>query len=210
LNDTDPKLGTLGNYGGPTLTIPLLIGSPAIDAADSVSCPATDQRGLPRPYGPACDIGAFEYYPSYTIQGQIRGWHVAGTVVSAGLFTGTPDDSGNYTIPDVIAGSYAVTPSCAGTFYSPGNTNVTVGPNATKINFAGYGLNALNVQSYTDGILQLAYGGTVGQTFVVDSSTDLSHWTPYSTNQVGTNNLGELSITTDRTLPTVFFRAHSP
>jgi hypothetical protein len=54
----DPKLGTLDNYGGPTETLPLLPGSPAIDGG-STAAPARDQRGYVRA-GPA-DIGAFEY-----------------------------------------------------------------------------------------------------------------------------------------------------
>ncbi|MFZ1219717.1 MAG: choice-of-anchor Q domain-containing protein [Chthoniobacterales bacterium] len=54
----DPKLGTLGNYGGRTPTLPLLVGSPAIDGADTAE-PAHDQRGFVR-VGPP-DIGAFEY-----------------------------------------------------------------------------------------------------------------------------------------------------
>lgn len=52
----DPLLGELSDNGGPTMTIPLLTGSPAIDAGES--CLATDQRGLPRTG--ACDLGAFE------------------------------------------------------------------------------------------------------------------------------------------------------
>jgi hypothetical protein len=57
-------LGPLQNNGGPTETHDLLPGSPAIDAG-SVSCPppATDQRGVARPQGTACDIGAVEYLP---------------------------------------------------------------------------------------------------------------------------------------------------
>ncbi|MEX1253326.1 MAG: flexitail domain-containing putative surface protein [Dehalococcoidia bacterium] len=59
-----PNLGPLGDNGGPTLTHALLPGSAAIDAG-SASCPppSTDQRGHPRPEGPACDIGAFEASP---------------------------------------------------------------------------------------------------------------------------------------------------
>ena len=56
----DPRLGQLGDYGGGTPTIPLLPGSPAIDAVEATRCPATDQRGIPRPQGAACDLGAFE------------------------------------------------------------------------------------------------------------------------------------------------------
>lgn len=58
-------LGTLGNYGGPTPTLPLLPGSAAIDAGDDAVCAAApignlDQRGVVRSQGTHCDIGAFE------------------------------------------------------------------------------------------------------------------------------------------------------
>lgn len=56
----DPLLGPLANNGGPTTTHALLAGSPAIDAGTSEGCPATDQRGVARPQGSACDIGSFE------------------------------------------------------------------------------------------------------------------------------------------------------
>jgi CSLREA domain-containing protein len=55
----DPVLAPLGNYGGPTLTMALLPGSPAINAgASGPNIPAIDQPGLGR-VG-AVDIGAFE------------------------------------------------------------------------------------------------------------------------------------------------------
>lgn len=62
MNSTDPKLGPLASNGGPTQTQALLAGSPAIDTipAQGANCPATDQRGVKRPQGSACDIGAFE------------------------------------------------------------------------------------------------------------------------------------------------------
>ena len=60
---TDPQLDPNGlqDNGGPTQTIALLPGSPAIDMADP-ACPPpnTDQRDFPRPEGNRCDIGAFE------------------------------------------------------------------------------------------------------------------------------------------------------
>src|SRR5262249_53100740 len=58
--DANPLLGPLQNNGGPTQTIALLPGSPAVDAGDNSSAPATDQRGLPRIVGGIIDIGAFE------------------------------------------------------------------------------------------------------------------------------------------------------
>ena len=57
---TDPRLGRLADNGGPTRTLALLAGSPAIDAGGGKDCPKADQRGTPRPQGAACDIGAFE------------------------------------------------------------------------------------------------------------------------------------------------------
>jgi predicted outer membrane repeat protein len=54
----DPKLGALANNGGPTRTMALLLGSPARNAG--AACPSADQRGIARPQGSACDIGAYE------------------------------------------------------------------------------------------------------------------------------------------------------
>lgn len=56
----DPMLGVLADNGGPTQTMALQTGSPAINAATQCPPPATDQRGVSRPQGASCDIGAFE------------------------------------------------------------------------------------------------------------------------------------------------------
>ena len=60
-------LGNLQNNGGPTKTHALPSGSAAINAGNIAGCVdgdgapiATDQRGVHRPYGPYCDVGAFE------------------------------------------------------------------------------------------------------------------------------------------------------
>lgn len=69
MSSTDPKLGTLANNGGPTPTVLPLAGSPLLDAIPAgtdglcptgAGAPATDQRGVARPQGTACDIGAVE------------------------------------------------------------------------------------------------------------------------------------------------------
>jgi len=59
LQNTDPKLAALQANGGPTDTNALLPGSPAIDAGGDCAA-SSDQRGIARPQGAACDIGAFE------------------------------------------------------------------------------------------------------------------------------------------------------
>jgi CSLREA domain-containing protein/uncharacterized repeat protein (TIGR01451 family) len=66
----DPQLGPLQDNGGPTQTQALKPTSPAIDAASSPLCSSetvdaagqpVDQRGVSRPQGSGCDIGAYEY-----------------------------------------------------------------------------------------------------------------------------------------------------
>lgn len=61
----DPLLQALQNNGGPTQTLALTAGSPAIDAGNNQVCAAPplynmDQRGAFRPAGTNCDIGAYE------------------------------------------------------------------------------------------------------------------------------------------------------
>src|SRR3989440_354527 len=63
LNSTDPMLGPLASNGGPTQTRALTSGSPAINVIPTsfAGCNgSTDQRGVSRPQGAGCDIGAFE------------------------------------------------------------------------------------------------------------------------------------------------------
>ena len=70
MNNTNPELQPLGNYGGPTQTMAIFAGSPAIDAGNPNGCTngnghllKTDQRGYPRPGAydhHGCDMGAFE------------------------------------------------------------------------------------------------------------------------------------------------------
>jgi len=65
VNDT-PLLGPLQDNGGPTETLALLVGSPAIDAGDPAAVPGVgntplfDQRGLGRVVQGRIDIGSFE------------------------------------------------------------------------------------------------------------------------------------------------------
>ncbi len=70
----DPNLGALADHGGPSTglgqapqTMALLSGSPALNAGDAAACAAApvnnlDQRGIARPQGARCDIGAYEKY----------------------------------------------------------------------------------------------------------------------------------------------------
>jgi hypothetical protein len=77
----NPLLDPLAFNGGPTETQALLSGSPAIDAGALDGCPQFDQRGVARPQGPACDIGAYERIePTTGTRGHARRprrWHPA-------------------------------------------------------------------------------------------------------------------------------------
>ena len=62
----DPLLGPLADNGGPTLTHAFRPGtppSPAIDAGSNPIPVSADQRGAPRVFGAAADIGAYEQFP---------------------------------------------------------------------------------------------------------------------------------------------------
>jgi hypothetical protein len=62
LLNVDPLLGPVADNGGPTKTMAVLPGSPAIDAGDNTGAPEWDQRGpgYPRIVNGIIDIGAFE------------------------------------------------------------------------------------------------------------------------------------------------------
>jgi hypothetical protein len=70
LNNTNPLLGPLTDNGGPTPTVLLLAGSPALDAIPT-GFPPVDQRGVTRPQGVAADIGAVEDSQSQRVSSQI-------------------------------------------------------------------------------------------------------------------------------------------
>jgi uncharacterized repeat protein (TIGR01451 family) len=62
MSNANDGLEALQRNGGPTPTMALLPDSDAIDAGATAAqgCTGTDQRGVPRPQGAACDIGAYE------------------------------------------------------------------------------------------------------------------------------------------------------
>lgn len=123
ISNTDPQLGTLADNGGPTHTHALLAGSPAIHAGGA-GCPppATDQRGVSRPQGAACDIGAYEredanVAPSFTPPANIT---LAATGVSGAAVTFTAN--GNDAEDGVIA---AVCTPASGSTFPLGTTTVS-------------------------------------------------------------------------------------
>jgi len=90
--DAAPQLAALGNYGGPTQTMPPLPGSPAIDACSSSDF-TTDQRGFPRLIGAFPDIGAVEGIYNTNGPGKLTGLTRLGNGAIQFTFTNYTDAS---------------------------------------------------------------------------------------------------------------------
>ena len=153
LQNTNPELSPLANNGGLTETMALQQSSPAIDQIPLAQCPATDQRGDPRPdaANPAettCDIGAYE--SNYTASLDVNGTNVSATegvgfngTVATGSYSGDGTLSasinwGDGTTPsngtvNLNNGSFSITGSH--TYAEEGNYTITVNVND------GQGLN---------------------------------------------------------------------
>jgi hypothetical protein len=135
---SDARLGPFGNNGGQAPTLALLADSPAIDAIppNGATTPtgcgvaggplATDARGVSRPQGAGCDIGAYELAPrtathltanpSDTTQGQSVQLcaTVTGTVSGTGTPTGTVtflDGSSTLGTGTLVAGAVCISTS---------------------------------------------------------------------------------------------------
>lgn len=93
IDTTDPKLDVLAGNGGPTLTLALLPGSPARDAAVG-STISSDQRGKPR-VGTA-DIGAYEVQSGGTFVFSQTGYSVNETTGPATTTTVTIRRTGGF------------------------------------------------------------------------------------------------------------------
>ena len=83
-------LGPLADNGGPTDTQAPAPGTIAVDAG--TGCPAQDQRGVSRPRGAACDVGAYEVAPPLATTGAASGVTFGGATLN-----GTVDPSARET-----------------------------------------------------------------------------------------------------------------
>ena len=114
----NPLLGVFADYGGPTWTYLLQMGSPAINHIPAALCQAqTDQRGVARPQGGRCEIGAVEMegiMAVYALTVALAG-DGSGTVSSdpAGIACGAICE-----LPDLVEGSVVTLTAVA----SPGAT----------------------------------------------------------------------------------------
>ena len=108
LSDTAPELGPNGlqDNGGPTQTVALAPGSPAIGAVDSASlCSSPDQRRVIRPT--PCDMGAFQSWPTSGCP--------AGSYDSSTLSECVPADPGDF----VASADSSTETACSTGTYQP-------------------------------------------------------------------------------------------
>lgn len=136
----NPLLGTLANYGGKTQTIPLLPGSPAIDAGGA-ACPSgvtADQRGIARPVNGVCDIGAFESR-GFTLTkgtgdnqtGAVNAAFAQGLQVTIASSNGEPVQNGKVSFTGPVSGAGIQNSPVLATIDGTGNASATVTANAT-------------------------------------------------------------------------------
>lgn len=125
--NANPLLRPLQNNGGPTSTMALLAGSPAIDAVPLASCTViTDQRGVSRPQGAACDIGAFEtaiqiYSVTYTGNGSTGGSvPTDGNAYAAGATVTVLGNTGNLAKTGYTFAGWNTAANGSGTAYAGG------------------------------------------------------------------------------------------
>lgn len=139
----DPNLGGLADNGGSTQTMALLAGSPAIDAGDDSACAASpvnnlDQRGIARPQGMHCDIGAFEYQLSPTHTATVTSTTTATSTLTP---TRTPTNTLTNTVTATVTltetptptHTATVTPTATPTSTSTATPTHTVTPTATEM-----------------------------------------------------------------------------
>jgi CSLREA domain-containing protein len=118
ISSTDPLAAALADNGGPVQTSALQDGSPAVDAG--AGCAATDARGVIRPQGSACDIGAYEAPPPPPVS----------------TFTLTLTVGGSGTVTSNPAG-IACPSTCSATYASGTSVTLTATP-ASGNTFSGW------------------------------------------------------------------------
>jgi len=129
----NPLLGPLQFNGGATQTQALLSGSPAINAGDNNGCPATDERGVRRPFGPACDIGAYEVAPPAASTGSAGAISTTGATITGTVTANAVDASVYFQIGTTTAyGLQTAVQHVGGVLATPVSANLAgLSPNTT-------------------------------------------------------------------------------
>jgi hypothetical protein len=188
-------LAPLGFYGGPTQTIALLPGSPAVGAGVTADYPGTstpittDERGFP--LDSPIDIGAFQFHSSYSL--------VVKTTSDSGAPDGEFNLRGAIDMANILNGAQTITfdPTVFATAQTirltagpldvsdPGGTQTITGP-AAGVTISGGG---------TSGVFQI-FGGTAhlsGLTITDGNSNGAG--AVYNDSGGGVYNIGTVTLT---------------
>ncbi len=153
----DPLLGPLADNGGSTQTHALQAGSPAIDAGsctDIGSNPVLiDQRGVARPQGATCDVGAYEAQPTLSI---------------GKTATPTTDVAYHGTV------TYTVVLSNSGAGHGSGTVLTDTLP--VEVDFASWVIQPANANQAND---QITWGGTVTASTAITFAFVVTHTGDY-------------------------------
>lgn len=114
------------------------------------------------------------------------------TITVTGGATATTNTYGDYTITGLPGGTYTVTPSKAGCWFSPLSSSVTLGPDATEVNFSAYSMATMDPEpTYTAGTSNTVSWGTAcgAAEYMVDcSNTPPAMWWYLSSGWVTTRS----------------------
>jgi len=182
----DPQLGPLASNSGRTQTFALLPGSPALDAGDDATCTAApvsghDQRGVIRPGGAHCDLGAYEEAPkeitAFTFASPAATGIIAGDNIAVTVPYGT-----NVTalVPTITHNGSSINPASgvAQNFTSPIEYTVTASDGTTKV----YTVTVTVALNSAKSITAFTIPGQVGGSTINEVAGTIAITVPYGTN----------------------------
>ena len=212
INNTAPILGPLADYGGPTPTMALLAGSPAIDAGLPANCIATDQRGVARPFGAGCDVGAFESAAPYTVLGRITGYvpPAGSATVGSGLLSAVADAAGLYALHGLTPGAHVLSPASSNAVFLPKTRMVNIVADTLGIDFHSYRTNALVIERLGAGHLRNTFAGEAAVSYSVESSLGLFNWAYHTNLTTDADGLVSWTETNSPAPSGRFFRVRRP
>lgn len=155
----DPSLGPLQNNSGPSLSRKPLPGSAAIDAASGCPSANVDQRGLPRPVGAACDLGAVELGGSTVTVADFS--QIEGNGGGNTAMVWTLNRTGDLEFARSVAATTSAGSADASDFVALSNGPVSFAANSNSANLTVQVLADAIVESNEDFVLNLSPGTAV-------------------------------------------------
>jgi hypothetical protein len=176
----NPLLAALGNYGGPTPTMALLPGSPAL-AAGSIALDGgavTDQRGQPRVVNGAIDIGAFENQagPAFSISAPASTTAGSAFSITVSALDGSGQVNPNYMGPI----TFASTDPLAGLPATYMFTSADQGVHTFTVTLKRAGAQTIGALDATAGAATVSVAAAAASAFVISGPSSVASGTAFS------------------------------